>query len=1404
MTARDPALVEALRKSLKDNQALRRENEALRDRRHEPIAIVGLACRFPGGVRTPEDLWRLAVDGVDAVGALPTDRGWPDPHGATPGTLSAREGGFLADAADFDAAFFGISPREATAMDPQQRLLLETAWEALERAGISLDAARTARTGVFVGVLDPDYGPPLDAIPDELSGYALTGGFTGLTSGRISYHLGLTGPAVTVGTACSTALVGMHLAAASLRAGECDVALAGAATVMATPGLMAEFDRQGGLAPDGRCKAFAEDADGTSLGEGVGVVALARLSVARERGYPVLAVLRGSAVNQDGPSNGLTAPSGRAQEQVLRAALASAGLAPDDVDAVEAHGTGTRLGDPVEAQAIAAVFGGRREPLWLGSVKSNIGHAQAAAGVAGVIKAVHALRAGVLPATLHVGEPSTHVDWRGVRLPRELTPWPAVDRPRRMGVSAFGISGTNAHVVLEQPPAAAASSPAAGALPFVLSARDAEGLADRARELRAHLVAHPEAAPGDVAFTLAVGRSALERRAVVVAGDREALLAGLARCAAGEVRVGGPDAAAEAFLRGEDVDWTGVFGGARRVDLPTYPFRRARYWWRTAAAAVPVIEVEAPAAPAAETVDALVRGVLADILGHAPAALDEDASFDHLGLTSVGALDLRARLTAATGLALPATLAFDHPTPRALADHLRGSAVAPVDAPDAAKEHEDDPVVIVGMGCRFPGDVVTPDDLWDLLRSRRDAVGDLPDDRGWDVAALYHPEPGNPGTTYARHGGFLRDAAGFDPTFFGISPHEALAMDPQQRLLLETSWEALEHAGVDPTSLRGSDTGVFVGIAVQDYGTALSAVPADLHGHLMTGMAASVASGRVSYALGLRGPALTVDTACSSSLVSLHLAAQSLRAGECSLALAGGATVLGTAGPLIEFSAVRGLSPDGRSKAYSDSADGVGWGEGAGVVVLERLSAARRRGHPVLAVLRSSAVNQDGASNGLTAPSSEAQRRLLLDALYRAGLTPDDVDAVEGHGTGTTLGDPIEARALVSVYGARRAPLWLGSLKSNIGHTQAAAGVGGVIKAVLALRAGVLPATLHVDAPSSHVEWGGVRVLDAERPWPEVDRPRRMGVSAFGMSGTNAHVILEQAPGTTEPPAAGGPALCVLSGRTEQALRDQAVRLADHLGRHPDLALADVAATLAHGRASFAHRAAVVAEDLRELVDGLRAVAKGEPPRPGRDARLEAEARRYVRGEAVDRSASPPATGRARVALPTYPFQRKRFWAGDQATRPVPAPAVPAPAVAPPVVVEPVPEPVTGDAVPVRPAPSYPEPDDAELAERVRDEVAAVLGFDADDVDPDVGFFELGLDSVMALKLRTRLEVVTGRTLSTTTLFTYPTVTGLAAKLAADAPAAPAAPTTTQDDLVAQLAREIELAGRVRRDRGAR
>ncbi|MDT5139090.1 MAG: hypothetical protein QOD58_3352, partial [Mycobacterium sp.] len=2093
--------------------------------RSSGFAIVGYAVRVPGAADADE-FWDVLRQGRDAVSEVPQDR-WdveeffdPDPEAA--GKIVTRRAGFIDDVTGFDAPFFGLSAREVRLMDPQHRILLETAWRAVEHSGTAPTALANTNTGVFVGLSTHDY---LGMVSDELSyaeieAYVAIGTAAAAAAGRISYRLGLQGPAVTVDTACSSSLVAIHQACQALRLGECDLALAGGANVLLSPATMITFSRARMLAPDGRCKTFDAAADGYVRGEGCGVIVVKRLDDAIRDGDRIRAVIRGSAINQDGASGGLTVPNGVAQQRVITEALRRAGVLPAEVGYLEAHGTGTSLGDPIEVQAAAAVYGDGRDasrPLLIGSVKTNIGHLEAAAGIAGIIKVILSLEHQVLPKHLNFRTPSPHIPWDqlAVRVVKDAVVWEPNGRPRVAGISSFGFSGTNAHVILEEAPFETGQvSSQADAAPgpveqpdarrfdvLPLSARSPAALVQVADRYRRWLSAHPEASLSDLCLTAGAGRAHFEHRAALVVNSTEsasallgaladdrpapglvrgvcgdtpktawlfpgqgsqfvgmarelfetepvfaetmtrcakavdgvldrpmldvifdadnpdsqdtlrqtgyaqpalfALEMGLARlwqswglepdvvlghsvgqysaaCVAGvfgiedgalllaergrlfgnlpaggrmvavfaaperveaitdeyprlsvaayngantvlsgpaqdlgrvaarfiaddvrcdwldtshafhsalldpaleefetyanqfnyespqrilvcnrtgtalgrNVKLDGaywrrharqpvefkksvqtladlgckvllevgpqpvltaaalrawPDPAtapraiaslrrksadhrqitealADAYIVGHQPDFGALRrAAARKLDLPTYPFQRREYWFRDKRVrptktdaprteAVRLLEDDRIAELAAlldgasgnqQTVDVLTRlaaqhnqqrrsQVIADdryeirwekfvgtvssgqagegsawlliaddaeaiqslidtltarghrhqILGlpvsdadeerleaalraaagdastlrilhlaavdsdttssmrsllrmqhrvlsgtrrlfraaaaaelrspiwlitrgaqrvtgadnvspvqsclwgfgraaslehpqvwgglvdlaaggvdewsqlidqvataprgedqvalrdHAayvprlarragqlfesPLALRADATylvtgglgsigleiagylaahgarqlvltgrrspsdaaqrridaireqsgcefrvmsadvanphdvarllstvqtelpplagivhaageigftplrtlddaevdrvfagkvwgawnlsestadlrldfflstssissvwgsfgqtaysaanafldglswrlreqgvagisvnfgpwmtgsagmadeearsrleqrgvrtlsaadalagmaellvassvpeaaqgpaqgvvaridwarflplyqqagkrsfltevarevpesvsapttsgttrlveqltlapvqqrkklvvdylrdvvaevtrieaaeiraeagFFDLGMDSLMAVELRRRVEHGVGKELPATLAMDFPRLVDVADYLLGDVLGLSEQPSVRSATQpapvvtsgttgaaDEPVAIIAVACRFPGSP-DPDAYWDVLSGGVDAIREIPDDR-FDVDDYYDPDPETPGKIYSRCGGYLEGIAGFDPEFFGIAPREALWMDPQQRLMLEIAWEGLERAGYSPAALRGSRSGIFVGVAANEYSHLLSTDSVDtIEAHFITGNALNAISGRVAFALGLEGPAVAVDTACSSSLVAVHQACQALHSGDCDLALAGGVNVLLSPASMVAASRARMLSPDGRCKTFDAAADGYVRSEGCGILVLKRLSDAVRDGDRISAVIRSSAVNQDGASSGLTVPNGGAQQRLISAALARAGIGGRDVDYLEAHGTGTSLGDPIEVQAAAAVYGVDRdpnRPLLIGSAKTNIGHLESAAGVAGMIKVVLSLQHEVLPQNLHFENPSPHIPWDAlpVRVVDKAIPWQTDGRPRRAGVSSFGFTGTNAHVLIEEAPAQlatddrhsaqdvlpdgTPAPASDIADLPVsvlpLSARSPEALVALAQRYGAWLDGHPQVGLTDVCFTAGVGRSHFEHRAAIVVDSLqgaRELLAEL-------------------------------------------------------------------------------------------------------------------------------------------------------------------------------------------------------------------------
>ena len=1249
-----------------------------------PIAIIGIGCRYPGDANGPAGFWRLVRDGVDAITETPAERwhsqAFYDDDPSAPGKMYSRWGGFIPDVDQFDAPFFAISRLEAARMDPQQRLLLEVAWEAFEDAGLPVEQLAGSKTGVFIGVSRNDYGEIQlsTAERETLNAYSIVGLASCMLANRLSYLFDLRGPSFPLDTACSSSLVAVSLACQSIWQGESTMALAGGVNLILKPEVMIGMSKAFLLAADGRCKSFAAAADGYARCEGAGLVVLKPLAQAQADGDAIYAVIRGCTVNYDGYTEEMTVPNGAAQQAALLAACEQAGIDPHQIQYIEAQGTGSLIGDAVEANALGALISAGRpsgEPCYIGSVKSNMGHAEAAAGVSSLIKAALALQQQQIPPSLHFHTPNPKIPFAalGLQVPQQLQPWPtpATGTLRYASVNAFGIGGTNAHVVLSEAPLPAPGAvtpprPAAAHYLFPLSARSPQALHTLAKQMGDFVAQSDETvALADLCYSASVHRSHHAHRLAWVVATKTDLLERLRAYSAGEEQGEFPAGVAPAlaalgarYLAGETVAFDTLYpeGGAF-TRLPTYPWQHKRYWHESAAGAAtrrgdemmttddssrdlaatsasvvtvatdspsrvlqgsPFLQQLAQGHDPRQQLTTYLTALVADLLDLAPAAVALDQGFFDMGFSSLQAIELRNRLNQRLGLTLHTTATFKYPTITALVDYL-ATGILPVpptasvppsrvagqgqQTPAGAAQGAAEPIAIIGLGCRFPG-ADNPAAFWALLANGQDAVQEAPPAR-WAVDAYYDPDPEQPGKMYTRSGGFLTQIDRFDPQFFGISPIEAEAMDPHQWLLLEVCWEALEQAGIAPDQLRHHLTGVFIGMCADDHLQMSGATATtDIGPYSVLGNARSVAAGRIAYILGAQGPAIQLDTACSSSLVALHYACQSLRLGEADLALAGGVNLMLTPRNTISLCQMKALAPDGHCKTFDATADGYGRGEGCGIVVLKRYSDAVRDGDPILALVRASAVNHDGPSSGLTVPNEQAQERLLRQTLRLAGVTPAAVSYIETHGTGTPLGDPIEVNAIGTVYGNRQEPLILGAVKSNIGHLEAAAGIASIIKVVLALHHQQIPPQLHWHTPNPDIPWDRLPIRIPEQLLPWTGEQRLAGCSAFGFSGTNAHVLLGAAPPRPTTAADDNPLeerplhLLTLRAKTPAALQQLAEDYADTLASQPPGAssLADVAFTANTGRAQFRRRLALTAATTADAVASLRAYAAGQTP----------------------------------------------------------------------------------------------------------------------------------------------------------------------------------------------------------------
>ncbi|WP_262704979.1 MULTISPECIES: SDR family NAD(P)-dependent oxidoreductase [Streptomyces] len=1402
-----------------------------------PIAVIGVAGRYPGASDLRE-FWDNLLEGHRSIREIPADR-WNETELSGldgSGHGGHRWGGFLDDVDHFDSLLFRISPREAAIMDPQERLLLETAWTALEDAAVTrtrLEDAAVRAAGAGVGVFAGAMHTPYQSVVAERWGRGERprgSSSTWALANRISHCFGFSGPSIAVNSACSSSLTALHLACEAIRRGECGAALVGGVNLILHPSHHADLAAAKMLSGDGRVRVFDEDGDGMVTGEGVGVVVLKPLPEALRTGDRVHAVITGSSVNHNAGDSTYTTPDADAQAVLLRTALRRAGLRPDDVQYVEAAATGSPLGDSVEAQALERVFDGRpteRGPVYVGTLKPNVGHLEAASGMAQFAKVLLQLKAGRIAPTMDITEPLPvfSVDGSALRVVAEPVPWPGGGTVRCAAVSSFGAGGANAQLIVQAPPEQPERPAPEGPQLVTLSARRPQELRRLSARLRDFLRGPgSEENLADIAHTLRVGREPLRERVVFVAHDVPELVDALGAVADGdsppERGFGAlPEPWAQLAVRwaeGGDVDWREQDSGGRVISLPGYPFAPERHWIAEPAS-LPVTGANTtPPAPATtvsaattehdrDTVYETVVAAIGSVLGLPAEEVGLDEHLSDFGFDSISLTELAGMLSDELAISVLPPELYAHTDVASLVAALAARLPAPkrsaqtVAAAPAAGSVAEEPIAIVGMAGRFPG---SPDldAYWENLAAGRDLIEEIPADR-FDWRDIYGDPREDPERVPSRWGGFLSGIDGFDPEFFRISPREARTMDPQHRLFLHAVWQAIEDAGHDPTSLEGTRTGVFVGVGSTEYAQMLIERGVEIDGQAATGNAHSVLANRVSFLLGLHGPSEPLDTACSSSLTAIHRAVQAIRAGECDAALAGGVNALLSPTGFLAFGKSGMLSPDGRCKTFDHRADGYVRGEGVAAILLKPLSRAQADGDHVYALVRGTAVNHGGRANSLTAPNPQAQTDVIVRAHRAAGVSADTITYVEAHGTGTALGDPIEVNGLVDAFralgsGGRTGYCALGSVKTNVGHLETAAGVAGLIKVVKALQHRQLPPSLHMERVNPLIDLTDAPfyLLDESRPWSRLsdgnggEVPRRAGISSFGFGGVNAHVMVEEyQPDEPSGPMADerseGPHLFVLSARTEERLRRYATALADSLERTPRRP-ADVAHTLRVGRPALDERLAVIAHGIPELVERLRAYADGFGRRePDLVCPLQQLAVRWVRRKETDWSDLDAVPGR-RVPLPTYPFEEDRYWlpepaAADPFTRPKQTTATVA---VPPEAVPAVrPEPVSTVPGPA-PAPVYQRQsndtgretpametvvDTTGLAWQLRELVAQGVGLTPEEIDPAKDFAVYGIDSIVALRIMQRVQAKYGDEIPMAAIFEYASLDRLVEHIAA-------------------------------------
>ncbi|MFF0826320.1 SDR family NAD(P)-dependent oxidoreductase [Brevibacillus sp. NPDC003359] len=1476
-------------------------NRVMEDRHssREDIAIIGVAGRYPLADNLDE-FYQNLKEGKDCITAIPKER-WRNQHISYNVDDYYHHGGFLNRIDNFDPGFFSISPYQAEMMDPQARLFLQTAWEACEDAGFLIDrtqhdyaSSSNKSVGVFAGVFWNHY----ELFSAEMSQRGTPAAF-GVNSSSIpnmvSYHLNFHGPSMAVDSMCSSSLTAIHLACESIKRGECHYAIAGGVNLITHPHRYLFLKKAKFLSTDGKCRSFGKDGDGYVPGEGVGAVLITTVAEAEKQGYPIYAVIKSSAINHAGRTSGTTVPDPVAQSEVIKDALSAAGIDPTTITYMETHGTGTSLGDPIEVQGLERAFqtadvSTQRQSCAIGSLKSNIGHLEAAAGIASLTKLLLQFKYKEIFPSLHAEElnpfipfesTSFYVERSNRAWKRQVIKVDGVDKeiPLRAGVSSFGASGSNAHLIMEEYvpalqvdsttfPTASETPTAAAIVP--LSAKNEERLKQYMHKLLQHLLNVDHTLQvADLAYTFQTGRVAMNCRAAFVASNVNELIKEIKQRLEGKqalnsvesehldveeqpetlLHTGELSRLADLWAQGKHVNWIDLNRAAKPklLHAPTYPFAENSYWVPAAKSTnhiqiqhirglesgaednidldlVDEHDSEADVEQLTERVQTSLTQMAAKLLKVKTSDIDADVDLSEYGFDSILFTELTEQLNRTYKFELTPTLFFERTTVRQVAAFLvqeqrqnvhelfrnavttssivnrqpitgqnthKSSYVktAISETDHAASNHE--PIAVIGMSAKFPmADDV--EQFWENLVSGKDCISEVPKDR-WDWETNYGDPNQEHRKTNVKWGGFIDGIGEFDPLFFGISPREATHMDPQQRLLMMYVWKAIEDAGYSASSLSGSDLGLFIGTGGSGYNVLMAQANEAVEAYSITANVPSVGPNRMSHFLDVHGPSQPIETSCSSSLVAIHRAILAIRSGDCSMAVVGGVNTILSLDAHVSLNKAGMLSKDGRCKTFSEQADGYGRGEGVGMIVLKRLSAAEMDGDQIYGIIRSSSENHGGRAGSLTSPNPKAQTALLKTAYAKSSIDPASISFIEAHGTGTPLGDPIEINALKDAFqpaGSKNAVsktglsyCGIGSVKTNIGHLEMAAGIAGVIKILLQLKHKKLVKSLHVDKVNPYIQLDGTSfyIVQETKEWNALtdeqgyELPRRAGVSSFGFGGSNAHVVLEEyIPRESVdqvnhfPISPQNPAIIVLSAKNKERLHEQVRQLMHELNKrdYTDEHLGRIAYTLQTGREAMDARVGFIVTSIEELKhqlksyleDGAEAsdVFEGNVQqnremiavfRADEELKEAVEKwikrRKYakllglwVKGLTVDWNIIYGESRPQRMSLPTYPFSRQRYWVANHHQQQSRSDHIPST-----LMNEEASETVPREAIPI-----------------VLDILADLLGVKAEDLNQQTPLSEYGMDSIQALQLQQRLQTRFGSTVSLTDILAVGTI----------------------------------------------